>query len=183
MNLGSLQTARRDWHITYTLLTSTCKVFVVKALPLFTVEQILSESWLLWSAGVRKGDENTQKGIVLPWENFCRAGQIWIHMSGLCFPGSIWWARMASQESEMAPGLKVLLASPQHLQLLPKQRPILYFGFCWQAGAGCLVGFIRKELREGFAKVQSDCATPGGIWKGELEEVTGHPYFGFLNVP
>lgn len=49
--------------------------------------------------------------------------------------------------------------------------------------AGSLVGFIRKELREGFAKVQSDCATPGGIWKGELEEVTGHPYFGFLNVP
>lgn len=33
--------------IAYTLLSSTCKVFVVKALVLFTVEQILSESWFL----------------------------------------------------------------------------------------------------------------------------------------
>jgi len=31
----------------YTLLNRTCKMFVVKALVLFTVEQILSESWFL----------------------------------------------------------------------------------------------------------------------------------------
>lgn len=94
MNLGSLLTARRDWHVTYTLLTSMCKLFVVKALALFTVEHILSEWWLLWTTYVRKGDENTQKRIVLPWEDFCQAGQIWTHVSGLCFPGRIWWARM-----------------------------------------------------------------------------------------
>lgn len=34
----------------------------------------------------------------------------------------------------MAPGLKTLLANPLHLQLLPKQRQMLYFGFHWQAG-------------------------------------------------
>lgn len=183
MNLGSLRTARRDWHITYTLLTSTCKVFVVKALPLFTVEQILSESWLLWSAGVRKGDENTQKGIVLPWENFCRAGQIWIHMSGLCFPGSIWWARMGFTGVRNGTRAKGPLGQPTAPAAPAQTETKPLFWVLLTSWAGSLVGFIRKELREGFAKVQSDCATPGGIWKGELEEVTGHPYFGFLNVP
>lgn len=180
MNLGSLQTARRDWHRTYTLLKSTCKVFVAKALALFTVEQILSESWFLWSTDVRKGDENAQKRIILPREAFCQADQIWSCMSGLCFPGSIWWARMASLESEMAPGLKALLASPQHLQLLPRDKSFA-LGFTDKLGLSLSIGLIRKELWERVAKVQPDCATPH--WKGELEEVTGHPYFGFLSVP
>lgn len=79
----------------------------------------------------------------------------------------------------MAPGLKALLDNPQHLQLLPKQRQILYFGM----ELGLSIGFIRKELRERVAEVLSDCAIPDGIWKGELEEVTGRACSGFLNVP
>lgn len=56
-------------------------------------------------------------------------------------------------------------------------------GFTDKLGLGLYIGFIRKELRERVGKVQSDCVIPGGIWKGELEEITGHSYFGLLNVP
>lgn len=56
-------------------------------------------------------------------------------------------------------------------------------GFTDKLGLGLYIGFIRKELRERVGKVQSDCVFPGGIWKGELEEITGHSYFGLLNVP
>lgn len=82
--------------IAYTLQSSTCKVFVVKALVSFTVEQILSESWFLWSTHIRKGDANSQKRTVLPWEAFCQTGQIWTQTSGLCFHRLMWWARAGS---------------------------------------------------------------------------------------
>lgn len=54
----------------------------------------------------------------------------------------------ASLESAMAPGLKALLANTLHLQLLHKQRQILYFGVHWQAGAWSF-NWLHQERAKG----------------------------------
>lgn len=149
MNLGQLQTARRNWHITYTLLTSTRKVFVVKVLALLTVEQILRESWwsnLKWTNLHKERwwkcpeEKSPAIGSFLPgWPDLRSQIWPWDYMVG---KDGLHWSQQWHQ------GWR--LSWPTHCTCssCTNRDKSFILGFTDKLELGLSIGFIRKELRE-----------------------------------